>query len=149
MRWSSVVSAATSFVEEHTSGSHNHLEDKMVVEDNSTTKTDSEDRDEDQKRKKRMSAQISRDRKKMHIERIEAENRQLRLDNQKLQSENQRLRCGLVAWRKRHPHSTLDNSLKSIFIMSLILLTSVNKDKLESQMSSMGQETLLKGNGLY
>jgi len=57
-----------------------HFVEERVIEEHSTTKAESDipDKDEDQKRKKRMSAQISRDRKKMYVESMEAENRELR-----------------------------------------------------------------------
>lgn len=74
LRWTGLASATSSIGWEASLPANMLcLEERMVTEDNSTTvKTDNEEKDEDQKRKKRMSAQISRDRKKMHIERIEA-----------------------------------------------------------------------------
>lgn len=68
------------------------LEDR--IEEHSTTGAGSEtfDKDEDQKRKKRMSAQISRDRKKLYIERMEQENKALKLRNSQLEAENDSLK---------------------------------------------------------
>lgn len=70
----------------------NGLEDR--IEEHSTTGagSDTYDKDEDQKRKKRMSAQISRDRKKLFIEKMELENRALKLRNSQLEAENENLK---------------------------------------------------------
>lgn len=123
-----------------------HFVEDRAVEEHSTTKAESEipDKDEDQKRKKRMSAQISRDRKKLYIESIEAENRELRQRTAVLEADNLTLHKEIEAMKKKD-HPKLDTSIKSFFIMSLILLTSVNKHihRLDAQLN-LSQETLLK-----
>lgn len=122
-----------------------HFAEDRAAEEHSTTKAESDtpDKDEDQKRKKRMSAQISRDRKKLYIEKMEVENQKLRERTAQLEAENSILKKDMEALKKKE-HTKI-TSIKSFFIMSLILLTSVNKHihKLDAQLN-LSQETLMK-----